>query len=414
VSAATGGTRLLVIRLEAQAVQSAAFDTWLRDHVADVLQEPGVLAAKILDDDTDTAPHCVRRAVHYQLLDATVMPALAAAQPGWPEAGAQPVFAGSSVLTRELLCPREEFQSGAPTTENCANCGEVLTGQHCAHCGQHARVRVLSLWGLLRDVTGDLLNWDARLWRTLRPLALRPGFLTREYLVGRRLAYTPPFRMYLILSLLVFVLAPLDGDVVLGVSSGDPLVQAGAHVLGETGPSADDVKETCDKDLRVNVGPFAEAWEPRLRQACHRVLSDPGGFGVAMLDNIPRMMFVFLPLVALIMQLLYVGSGRFYVEHLLFFVHFHGAFFLGALCVMLFGLGERIPGPVGVSLGWLGGAGTAALVIYLPYYLYRSMRRVYGQGRGWTLLKLSLLVGGYVICLGLTVMALLVFTALER
>ena len=84
------------------------------------------------------------------------------------------------------------------------------------------------------------------------------------------------------------------------------------------------------------------------------------------------------------------------------------------LFVMLFGLGERIPGPVGASLGWLGGAGTAALVIYLPYYLYRSMRRVYGQSRGWTLLKLSLLVSGYVICLGLTVMALLVFTALER
>ncbi len=403
---------VLVLRLEVPVADVARFDTWLRDHVADVLQTPGVLSASV-HDDADAAPEMARRAVHYSLQDTGVAATLSAARPDWPEAGAPPGFAGALVLDREILRLREDFAGGAPT-ENCLNCGEVLSGQHCAHCGQRARVRVLSLWGLLRDVAGDLLNWDARLWRTLRPLAFTPGFLTREYLLGRRSAYTPPFRMYLILSLLFFVLAPLDGDVVLGFGSGGAVREAGAPISVQTGPSADDVKETCDKDLRINVGPFAEAWEPRLRQACHRVLSDPGGFGTAMLDNIPRMMFVFLPLVALIMHLLYVGSGRFYVEHLLFFVHFHGAFFLGALCVMLLGLGERIPGLVGAALGWLAGAGTAALVIYLPYYLYRSMRRVYGQDRGWTLLKLSLLVSGYVICLGLTVIALLLFTALER
>jgi len=56
-------------------------------------------------------------------------------------------------------------------------------------------VRVLSLWGLVKDVVGDLLNADSRVWRTLWPLAFRPGLLTEDFLRGRRARYTPPFRM---------------------------------------------------------------------------------------------------------------------------------------------------------------------------------------------------------------------------
>ncbi len=110
------------------------------------------------------------------------------------------------------LAQREEFIRGKVSTENCLNCGEVLTGQHCSHCGQRATVRVLSLWGMLRDVLGDMTNFDSRLWRTLVPLAFRPGLLTQDFLRGRRASYTPPFRMYLILSVAFFLLAQLGND----------------------------------------------------------------------------------------------------------------------------------------------------------------------------------------------------------
>ena len=110
------------------------------------------------------------------------------------------------------MAQREEFIRGKVSTENCLNCGEVLTGQHCSHCGQRATVRVLSLWGMLRDVLGDITNFDSRLWRTLLPLAFRPGVLTQDYLRGRRASYTPPFRMYLILSVAFFLLATLGGN----------------------------------------------------------------------------------------------------------------------------------------------------------------------------------------------------------
>jgi hypothetical protein len=55
---------------------------------------------------------------------------------------------------------------------------------------------------------------------------------------------------------------------------------------------------------------------------------------------------------------------------------------------------------------------TLAFVIYTPYYLYRAMRRVYGQGRTVTLLKYSMLGIGYLFFLTLTAVSLLFYTAL--
>ena len=68
---------------------------------------------------------------------------------------------------------------------------------------------MISFWGLIRDLLGDIFDWDSRVWRTLRPLAFRPGLLTGEFLRGRRAHYTPPFRMYLILSVMFFLIASI-------------------------------------------------------------------------------------------------------------------------------------------------------------------------------------------------------------
>jgi len=97
-----------------------------------------------------------------------------------------------------------------PDHPNCLNCGTELRGQYCGNCGQRARGRLISLWELLQDAFGDLFEIDSRLWRTLVPLLIRPGRLTLDYLEGRRARYMPPFRMYLVLSVVFFVVAFFD------------------------------------------------------------------------------------------------------------------------------------------------------------------------------------------------------------
>jgi hypothetical protein len=407
------------------------------------------------------------------------------------------LFGDRFTAERRTLAHREEFIRGQVSTENCLNCGEVLTGQHCSHCGQRAKVRVLSLGGLLRDLFGDLTDFDSRIWRTLVPLAFRPGTLTSDYLRGRRTYYTPPFRMYLVLSVAFFLattiganpgdamrlnvgedganLQIIDGSNEQATPNAEPPTDGAkrtttpaAAAPASSAPAPQDnaaagpklapdrqrvvdaivsklprseregarrelereigeltpeemapvsrlVNDPCgESNLQVEIGAWGDKYEPRLRDACRRIMADSKSFGRALYENIPKMMFIFLPLIAAVMFMLYLGSGRYYVEHLLFFVHYHAFFFLGGLAIVVLDRGAGLfeKSAIGAALSFLEGALTFVLVFYVPYYLYRAMRRVYGQGRLVTLLKYSLLGIGYVFFMALTAVGLLFYTAL--
>ncbi|MFS8544177.1 MAG: DUF3667 domain-containing protein, partial [Limnochordales bacterium] len=80
---------------------------------------------------------------------------------------------------------------------SCLDCGAPLTGRLCANCGQPAGDAQLSLRKLLGELADEYLNVDSRFFRSIVPLLVRPGFLTREYLQGRRTRYVRPLRLYL-------------------------------------------------------------------------------------------------------------------------------------------------------------------------------------------------------------------------
>ena len=105
----------------------------------------------------------------------------------------------------------ERQTTNRAVSETCPNCGAEVLGSYCHQCGQEHTVRVRPLRGLLTDALGDLFSFDNRLFRTLKLLLFRPGFLTIEYLKGRRAPYVPPFRLYLIVSIVYFSIASLLG-----------------------------------------------------------------------------------------------------------------------------------------------------------------------------------------------------------
>ena len=55
-----------------------------------------------------------------------------------------------------------------------------------------------------------------------------------------------------------------------------------------------------EENFRIDVD-FLNQYEPRLRQACNKIASDTQSFGRALWENLPKMMFMFLPLIALVM-----------------------------------------------------------------------------------------------------------------
>ena len=256
------------------------------------------------------------------------------------------------------------------TAGDCQNCGTVLSGAYCTACGQKADVRILSLPAFIVDVASDLCDFDARIWRSLRTLAFRPGRLTRLYLEGQRAKYTPPFRMYVITSLAFFV----------------------------------------DRWLRRSRR-ATQSWpapKQRLEAACERVeATTPPTFNREFADNFPVTMLVFIPIVAAIMKLLYLFTRPKFVEHLLFFVHVHTFFFVvGIVTVLLSGLWAL--GPV-LEVPLLIVSGAAWL--YFLVYLYLAMREVYGQSHRLTAVKYVVLGGSYLLAAVLTLLGAAFFTA---
>ena len=94
----------------------------------------------------------------------------------------------------------------------CANCLAALNGEFCAACGQRHEPHIHTVAHFAGEAFESISHADSRLWRTLWFLFARPGFLTREFFAGRRVAYLPPFRLYLVLSLLVLLFSTLSPD----------------------------------------------------------------------------------------------------------------------------------------------------------------------------------------------------------
>lgn len=91
----------------------------------------------------------------------------------------------------------------APLSEEsrtCSSCGTVYQGNFCPRCGQSARVGRFSFKKaalLFLDVWG---MGNRSMFRSIRDLMLRPGFMIRDYLSGMQSAYFPPFKMFFLLT----------------------------------------------------------------------------------------------------------------------------------------------------------------------------------------------------------------------
>lgn len=425
-------------------------DEWLAQHVADMLTQPGFVDAEIASHDNPDGR--TTRVVRYFVAsdDALQRYFDDAAEAMRAETTAR--FGARVEASRRVLRNRV---AASPDTdrETCLNCQAVLTGQYCGQCGQRAQSRLISTWELVRDAFGDILDADSRLWRTLVPLAVRPGQLTYDYLRGRRARFMPPFRTYLVLSLLFFAIAFFDPRENLGIlfepdvaeegtgtlaDADKPQASARARqeildelakegIIAEPSPAGDgspkiridlggnEINENCDlsdydpSELPEWLG--RRLTRERVQHVCDRMTAEDGaglrGFADKLLESVPVGLIILLPVMALVLKLLYPLSKRYYVEHLLLVVHFHAFIFLAliaqtVLARSLEAIGEG-DSPASLLL--------IAIPIYIHVYLFKTLRRVYGQGRFVTSIKFLLLGATYLVGLTMLLMAMALIAA---
>lgn len=239
----------------------------------------------------------------------------------------------------------------------CHNCGIRLTGPFCAACGQKAVPLSVTMHEFVHELTHETLHVDGRIFQSIRRL-FSPGFLTREYIQGRRARWISPIRLYLIFSVAFFAISAITG-VRAGVSAGGQ-PESGWHFSFGRGPQSS-VAAANDADADDEARKLGFENMEAMRDAVNH----------AILAWIPRVMFVLLPLFAWLVALAYRRVDSNYLHHLIFAVHIHAAWFAAGTVAKVVELAAPQAGQALLQL----------VPVLGVVYAVIAFRRVYGKVR---------------------------------
>ena len=101
--------------------------------------------------------------------------------------------------------PKVPIRARGTTCLNCKHPLE-LSDRYCSYCGQINSLQKLSLASYFTEFAGSILNYDSRFRYTIKDLLFKPGTITYNYVNGMRHTYANPFRFYLSVSIVFFLL----------------------------------------------------------------------------------------------------------------------------------------------------------------------------------------------------------------
>ena len=286
-----------------------------------------------------------------------------------------------------------------PIHTHCLNCGAELQGTYCSRCGQRDAELKVPFSHVLEEVFHDVWHFDLRFLGTLRLLLTRPGQLTVEYMAGRRTRFLPPFRLYVFVSFVLFLLLGVSGarvrnnlakprsgvvtlNLIVDTPATAPQAGAGAQPL-EAGSHGD----SSQRGLALKHGIEA-------------AVKDPEAFVSNLLHWVSRVMFLLLPAFAGLLQLTFFRSRKFFTEHVVFSLHCHAYVFV--LFILEWVLNQ-------MPWGWTSLAG-GLLNFTIPVYLGVALKRVYAPSMGKLLLKGAVLSAVYGLLVGLSLLGVTVWT----
>jgi hypothetical protein len=320
--------------------------------------------------------------------------------------------------------------------KNCLNCNAEVQGRFCHNCGQENIEPKETVWHLISHFFQDITHFDGKFFSSLKYLITKPGFLSKEYMIGRRASYINPIRMYVFTSAIFFLIffsvfkidnksivtTDMNGKTYKQIEAMDSLTfdaftknvnkedrRPASPMSRETfkkyfDSSAEQgnvqftpghYKSKAEYDSLLQSGKKNHNWfERQLIYKNIEINEKFKGrrgeifttFSEILLHSLPQMFFILLPLFAAILKLLYIRrKNYYYVNHGIFSIHFYIFSFIAML--IMFGLSK-----LNSSLHW--GFITfieTMLGFGILFYLYKAMRNFYQQSRAKTIMKFLLL-----------------------
>ncbi len=312
----------------------------------------------------------------------------------------------------------------------CKNCETHFSGKFCPECGQSVSDYDKPFTFIFYNFAGDFFSFDTRFFRTFLALLVKPGFLTKQYFLGKRVKYAPPFRIFIFVSFVMFLLLQIYTnkglDTVLDSSiSGNKigldsssfafadsiLTEAKVDMDSTEAEAVDSVfvqlgsvfdsnqtkginfgidKETFrnTKDLRQVLNKFAVVLEQKLeqeedpkKQAKFRefikICRSPEQAVARILEYMSWAFFLLLPIFAILLKLVYIRRKQNYIRHLVFSIHLHS--FVFVVITLIVGMYMVFSGNLKIF--------TTVLMFSIPVYFMIALKKFYGQSFGKVFLK---------------------------
>lgn len=355
---------------------------------------------------------------------------------------------------------KKEVSSGRKSLQyrgtKCLNCEQPLdtSDVYCPYCSQLNSNKQLSAKDFFGEFVNSIVVYDSRLRNTLKDLLFRPGVITRNYVNGQRLKYANPFRFFLSVSIIFFLLNGFI-DIFRGNSEDDAInlksqprnafnldslkqtistSTTDAIRYADSAEAKQEVKIDYLSDRELDSLPVMESYIQRITlynqfYGVHKIKSadialdslrhrkttfnkwvysknttiekikeNPRAFVNYILSKIPFFLFFFTPFFALFFLLIYSRKKYTYVEHMVFIFHIFSFIFLAMLIFL-------IP-------DYILGAQILLALLFMaigPFYFYKALRNFYGEGRLITLIKFVFL--NIVFGIGLTFSAVIFVAA---
>jgi len=305
-------------------------------------------------------------------------------------------------------------------TKDCLNCGLGLDEIYnfCPRCGQENTHRMVSVRELIGDFFVNYFSFDTKFFRSAKPFIFHPGRLTQLFAEGKRASYVNPLRLYIIVSVFFFFLSTIyvkESTIEAKIATQerlDLIPLPADSVVNDTLPAKDenrttfndvlsdeslDNREALDSlrsmyDIEINMDTTSYLASLVFNQLRKVVRQDIEVFTVYIVQNMPVMMFLLLPVYAILLKLLYIRHDILYVKHLIHGLHLHAfAFFLLSLLLLVYLFFDSLI----MMSSWAG----LFVFISLTVYVYTSLFNVYQQSWVKTFVKFALLGVSYFLVL---------------
>lgn len=258
--------------------------------------------------------------------------------------------------------------------QQCKNCQSVFQGKYCPQCGQSVNDYERPLRFLIVDFAGNIFAFDTRVWRSLLTLLFKPGKMETEYTMGKRARYMPPFRMYIFMSFLFFLLLSIttNQSVQKGkVAFASALSQNnyGVDSSGAKNPSEAADFEEMNKILQQNAPEVFsdEAAGGKAMTNMQHLLDNPEMYLARFFKYLSWALFLLMPLYGFFLWVMFRKRKKYYLSHFLLSSNQHVFVFMILIVLLLIQL--IFPNKTAAPEAWL--------LFLIPLYSMVGAHRLY-------------------------------------